>query len=166
LQLGPERMGYLMAVSGTGSLAGSLGLLSVARANRFRIMTAAAVLVALALFGMARSYSFVLTAICMGTLAIGLSLNFGLAGTIVQERAPAALRGRVSAIFGLSFFGLMPIAGLMITGLADWIGIRAALAVGAVLYGVGAVIVLSMAGRTVCDRPVAPVPEVEVAPAA
>ena len=166
LHLGPDRMGYLMAVSGTGSLAGSVGLLSVARENRFKFMTAAALLVAFALFGMSRSTSFLLTAICMGTLAIGLSLNFGLAGTIVQERAPAPLRGRISAIFGLSFFGLMPIAGLMITGLADWIGIRAALGVGAVLYGVGAVIVLSIAGRTVCARSVAPVPEVEVAPVA
>ena len=166
LQLGPDRMGYLMAVSGTGSLAGSVGLLSVARENRFKFMTAAALLVALALFGMSCSTSFLLTAICMGTLAIGLSLNFGLAGTIVQERSPAPLRGRISAIFGLSFFGLMPIAGLMITGLADWIGIRAALGVGAILYGIGAVIVLSIAGRTVCARPVAPVPEVEVAPVA
>jgi MFS family permease len=166
LQLGPDRMGYLMAVSGSGSLAGSVGLLSVARENRFKFMTAAALVVAFALFGMSRSTSFLLSAICMGTLAIGLSLNFGLAGTIVQERAPAPLRGRVSAIFGLSFFGLMPIAGLMITGLADWIGIRAALSVGAVLYGIGAVIVLSMAGRTVCARPVTPAPEVEVAPVA
>ncbi len=166
LQLGPDRMGYLMAVSGTGSLAGSVGLLSVARENRFKFMTVAALVVAFALFGMSRSTSFLLTAICMGTLAIGLSLNFGLAGTIVQERAPGPLRGRVSAIFGLSFFGLMPIAGLMITGLADWIGIRAALSVGAILYGIGAVIVLSIAGRTVCARPVTPVPEVEVAPVA
>jgi len=38
-----------------------------------------------------------------GILAVGLSANFGLANTIVQERAPAALRGRVSAVFGLSF---------------------------------------------------------------
>jgi MFS family permease len=166
LQLGPDRMGYLMAVSGTGSLAGSLGLLSVARDNRFKFMTAAALLVALALFGMARSGSFLLTAICMGTLAIGLSLNFGLAGTIVQERAPAPLRGRVSAIFGLSFFGLMPIAGLMITSVADWIGIRAALGIGAILYGIGAVIILSIAGRTVCARPISPASQPEIAPVA
>ena len=50
----------------------------------------------------------------MGLLAIGLSMNFGLANTIVQEHAPAALRGRVSAVFGMSFFGLMPIAGLVV----------------------------------------------------
>jgi MFS family permease len=166
LQLGPDRMGFLMAVSGTGSLAGSLGLLSVARHNRFKFMTGAALVVALALFGMSRSYSFLFTALCMGTLAVGLSLNFGLAGTIVQERAPAPLRGRVSAIFGLSFFGLMPIAGLLITGLADLIGIRAALSVAAILFGVGAVFVLTMAGRTVCERPLSPTPEPEAAPVA
>ena len=99
----------------------------------------------------------------MGTLAIGLSLNFGLAGTIVQERSPAPLRGRVSAIFGLSFFGLMPIAGLMITGLSDWIGMRPALAIAAVLFGVGSVIVLMAAGRTVCECPETPAPESETA---
>ena len=33
---------------------------------------------------------------------------FGLANTIVQERAPDAIRGRVSAIMGLSFFGVLP----------------------------------------------------------
>jgi MFS family permease len=166
LQLGPDHMGLLMAVSGTGALAGSLGLLSVARANRFKFMTVAVLLVALALFGMSRSSSFLLTAICMGTLAIGLSLNFGLAGTIVQERAPAPLRGRISAIFGLSFFGLMPVAGLMITGLSDWIGMRTALGVAATLFGGGAVLILSIAGRTVCERPLSPAPEPEAAPVA
>ena len=161
LHLGPDRMGWLMAVSGSGSLAGSLGLLSVARDLRLKFMTGAVVVVSIALFVLSRSTSFLVTAGCMGSLAIGLSLNFGLAGTIVQERAPGPLRGRVSAIFGLSFFGLMPIAGLMITGLADWIGMRPALAVAAILFGIGAVAVLTAAGRTVCECPTTPVPDAE-----
>ncbi|HEY2615213.1 MAG TPA: MFS transporter, partial [Chthoniobacterales bacterium] len=161
LHLGPDRMGMLMGISAIGSLSGSIGLLSVARELRFKIMTAAALFVSVALFFLSRSNSFLLTASCMGTLAIGLSLNFGLAGTIVQERSPPALRGRVSAIFGLSFFGLMPIAGLLITGLSDWIGMRAALAIAAILFGIGAVLVLSAAGRTVCAKPVSPVVEPE-----
>jgi MFS family permease len=165
LHLGPDRMGWLMAISGTGSLFGSLGLLSVARDLRLKFMTGAVVVVAIALFFLARSNSFLLTACCMGSLAIGLSLNFGLAGTIVQERSPAPLRGRVSAIFGLSFFGLMPIAGLLITGVSDWVGMRPALAVAAVLFGIGGVAVLTAAGRTVCECPETTVPEAEAAPA-
>jgi MFS family permease len=156
-------LGFLMAVSGTGSLAGSLGLLSVARENRLKFMTFNAVVVAVAIFCMSQSYGFFVTAIAMGFLAIALSMNFGLANTIVQERAPTALRGRVSAIFGMSFFGLMPIAGLLITGLSDLIGIRTALAVSSVIFGIGASAVLTIAGRHVCDRPVAPIPEPEAA---
>ena len=163
LQLGPLQLGRLMAVSGTGSLAGALGLLSIARDNRFRFMTGNAIAVAAALFTMSQARSFWLTAVSMGLLAIGLSMNFGLANTIVQERAPAPLRGRISAVFGLSFFGLMPIAGLVIPGVSDLIGMRTALGVASIAFGIGAFLVLNAAGRKVCDRPVAPVPEAEVA---
>src|SRR5438034_10383068 len=166
LKLGPERLGLLMAVSGTGALFGALGLLSVARDHRFRFMTSAVVLVALALLCMSQSNSFLLTAVSMGILAVGLSANFGLANTIVQERAPAALRGRVSAVFGLSFFGLMPIAGLLTTGLSDLIGMRTALGISAVLFGIFAVLILNVAGRTGCEKTGAAVPKTEAQPAA
>ncbi len=98
----------------------------------------------------------------MGTLAIALSINFGLANTIVQEHAPPELRGRVSAVFGLSFFGLMPIAGLVVTGFSDLIGMRTALTTASAIYAVAAFSVLSLAGRHVCDRPVSPAPEPEL----
>jgi len=40
-----------------------------------------------------------------GAIAIALSMNFGLANTIVQEQARRICRGRVSAVFGMSFSG-------------------------------------------------------------
>jgi len=40
------------------------------------------------------------------------------------------------------------------------------MAVASIIYGIAAVAVLSLAGRHVCDRPVAPVPESEMAPVA
>jgi MFS family permease len=148
LGLGPEQMGILMAVSGSGSLVGSLGLLSVAPGKRIRFIMGAVVLVACALFVMSRTSNFFVAAGSMGVLAIGLATNFGLANTIVQERAPAHLRGRISAVFGLSFFGLMPIAGLVITSLSDAIGMRPAMAVGALLYAGGALFALSRCDHT------------------
>jgi MFS family permease len=81
-------------------------------------------------------------------------MNFGLANTIVQERAPDYLRGRVSAVFMLSFVGLMPVAGLGITGLSDLIGMRTALAIAAGCYAVIALIVLAPVRRE-CSRPTA-----------
>src|SRR5712692_1531024 len=163
LQLGPREMGWLMATSGTGAFFGSLGLLSVARERRLKFMSGNVLAVAAGVFSMSRSHSFALTACSMGVLAIALSLNFGLANTIVQAHAPAHLRGRVSAVFGLSFFGLMPIAGLIVTGFSDLIGMRTALAVASIIYGTGAFSILTMAGRHVCDQPVSPAPEPEIA---
>jgi MFS family permease len=163
LQLGPREMGWLMATSGTGAFLGALGLLSVSREKRLKFMSGNVLAVAAGVFFMSRSHSFLVTACSMGVLAIALSMNFGLANTIVQEHAPAPLRGRVSAVFGLSFFGLMPIAGLIIPGFSDLIGMRPALTIASVIYGILAFCVLSMAGRHVCDRPVAPMPESEMA---
>lgn len=162
LQLGPQSLGWLMAVSGTGAFLGAVGLLTVARDRRLKFMSGNVLAVAAGVFFMSRSHSFWLAACAMGILAIALSMNFGLANTIVQEHAPPALRGRVSAVFGMSFFGLMPIAGLVVPGFSDLVGMRTALAVASVVYGVAAFCVLSLAGRHVCDRPVSPVPEPEL----
>jgi MFS family permease len=100
----------------------------------------------------------------MAAIAIALSMNFGLTNTIVQEQAPPHLRGRVSAVVGMSFFGLMPVAGLIIPGFADLIGMRTILTIASVIYGIAAVSVLSIAGRHVCDQPVVPAPEPEIEP--
>ena len=64
----------------------------------------------------------------------------------------------------MSFFGLMPIAGLITPGFADLIGMRTTLTIASVIYGIAAVPVLSVAGRHVCDQPVSPAPEPEIEP--
>jgi MFS family permease len=161
LHLGPEQLGTLMAFSGTGSLMGALGLLSIARDHRFHFMTGGVIVVGAALFCLSRFTSFTVTAIAMGVLAVGLSMNFGLANTIVQERAPAALRGRISAVFGLSFFGLMPLAGLGIPALADAIGMRLTLSISAIAFALIGVVVLQTAGRGGCEKTGAAIPEIE-----
>jgi MFS family permease len=164
LHLGATSMGTLMAVSGTGAFLGSIGLLSVARELRLRFMTGNVVAIAVGVFLMGQSNSFLLTACAMGAIAIALSMNFGLANTVVQEQAPAHLRGRVSAVFGMSFFGLMPIAGLITPGFSDLIGMRTTLMIASVIYVIGAVSVLSVAGRHVCDHAISPAPAPEIEP--
>ena len=88
-----------------------------------------------------------------------MSTLIGLANTVVQERAPTLMRGRVSAIAGLSFFGLLPFAGLGITSVADWLGMRASLLVAAAAYAVAAMFVLLGPGRRISETPL---PEVSL----
>ena len=155
LHFGPDRLGYLMAASGIGSVCGAITLVSIAPPRRLGWMMAGALAVTFSVLGLSRVHTFLLAAGSLVVVSFGLSLIFGLSNTIVQERAPSHLRGRVSAVMGLSFFGLMPLTGLGVTSLADAIGMRNALAASAVGYGVAAIFILSRIGGRLNTTPAA-----------
>lgn len=146
LHLGPDKMGLLMGASAMGSFTGALGLMAISPAIRRRVLTAAVIGVTVGMTGLAAAPSFGSAAGCLIVLALSVSTLVGLSHTVVQERAPPPLRGRVSSIAGLSFFGLMPFASLGITSVADAVGMREALAVGAGLFLVCASLVLGQRG--------------------
>ena len=152
LHLGADQVGYLMGASAVGSLVGAIFLISIPRDKRVPIMMVNVCIVACAIFSLSRAPSFYLATALLIFNSLGLAMNFGLANTIVQERAPDYLRGRVSAVFMLSFVGLMPVAGLGITGLSDLIGMRTALAIAAGCYALIALIVLGRVCRQ-CAQP-------------
>jgi MFS family permease len=152
LGLGADRLGFLMGASAVGSVAGAIFLISIPRGKRVPIMMVNVCIVTCAIFTLSRAPGFYLATGVLIFNSLGLAMNFGLANTIVQERAPDYLRGRVSAVFMLSFVGLMPIAGLGITSLSDLIGMRNALAIAAACYAVIALIVLARVRRQ-CSEP-------------
>jgi MFS family permease len=152
LGLGADRLGFLMGASAVGSVAGAIFLISIPRGKRVPIMMVNVCIVTCAIFTLSRAPGFYLATGVLIFNSLGLAMNFGLANTIVQERAPDYLRGRVSAVFMLSFVGLMPIAGLGITSLSDLIGMRSALAIAAACYAVIALIVLARVRRQ-CSEP-------------
>jgi MFS family permease len=155
LHFGPSRLGYLMAFSAVGSVFGAITLVSIAPERRHTWMFAAALAVAVSVFLLSRVHAFWSASGSLVVISFGLSLIFGLSNTIVQERAPSHLRGRVSAVMGLSFFGLMPLSGLGVTSLADAIGMRTALAFSAIGYGIMAVLILSRIGGGLNETPAA-----------
>jgi hypothetical protein len=61
---------------------------------------------------------------------------------------PDELRGRVMSLYSLMFMGVMPFASLMVTSLVDWIGMRRELQIAAVVYGLGACLLLGRLRRT------------------
>ena len=161
LGLGADRLGFLMGASAVGSVVGAIFLISIPRGKRVPIMMMNVCIVACAIFSLSRAPSFYLATALLIFNSLGLAMNFGLANTIVQERAPDYLRGRVSAVFMLSFVGLMPVAGLGITGLSDLIGMRTALAIAAGCYAVIALIVLGRVRRQCAQPVVAETPSAE-----
>ena len=164
LGLGADRLGFLMGASAVGSVVGAIFLISIPRGKRVPMMMLNVCIVACAIFGLSRAPSFYIATALLIFNSLGLAMNFGLANTIVQERAPDYLRGRVSAVFMLSFVGLMPVAGLGITGLSDFIGMRTALAIAAGCYALIALIVLGRVRRQCAQPAVAETPKVEAPP--
>ena len=77
-------------------------------------------------------------------LTLGFLSNWisKLANTIVQERAPDRIRGRVSAVAGLSFFGVLPFSGVIMSEFADLVGLRLAMGSAALGFGFGAALLL------------------------
>ena len=143
LHRGADGLGSLMGASAIGSLVGSIFLIGLPRNKRVPLMIVNAVAISLVITALAFGPSFY---VAMGLLivnSLGLATNFGLCSTIVQERAPDYLRGRVSAVFMLSFVGMMPFAGLGVTELSDLVGMKTALIVAAIVYGVVTIVVLA-----------------------
>src|SRR5205814_4424268 len=147
LHLDADQVGYLMGASAVGSVVGSLFLIGLPRDKRVPLMMINAAAVTGAIFGLSRAPSFYIATALMVVNSLGLATNFGLCSTIVQERAPDYLRGRVSAVFMLSFVGNMPIAGLGVTSLSDLIKMPNALLIAAFSYGAITLLVLARVRR-------------------
>src|SRR5213076_2373223 len=164
LGLGADKFGTLVGASAVGAVVGSLFLIGLPRKKRIPLMMICAIAVTFAVIGLSRAPSFYVAMAMLIVNSLGMATNFGLASTIVQERAPDYLRGRVSAVFMLSFVGLMPVAGLGVTSLSDFIGMRTALAIASVTYGVITFLILARVRRQCCEPAAVEQPPAEATP--
>lgn len=130
--------GWLMGASGVGAVIGSVRLPAIKPAHRLPTLRCVALLIPLAMAALASAAGLALALPAMIAMTIGTSTVFGLANTVVQERAPDYIRGRVSAICGLSFFGILPFSGLLTSSFADWAGMRLAMGAGALCFALSA----------------------------
>src|SRR6266480_5785521 len=151
LHRGADGLGSLMGASAIGSLVGSLFLIGLPRQRRVPLMMINAIAISMVIAGLSFGPSFYVVMALLIVNSLGLAMNFALCSTIVQERAPDYLRGRVSAVFMLSFVGLMPLAGLGVTSLSDLIGMPTALVIAAICYGTITLLVLARVRKQCCE---------------
>ena len=142
LHIGAHQHGLLMGSSGLGAFAGSVLLLSIPSHRRTPYLRASVAVIFACMLSLALAQNLAIAIASMTALTVGTATMFGLANTIVQERAPDPLRGRISAIVGLSFFGVLPFSGLLMSKYADLVGLRAAMASGAIGFGLAAATLL------------------------
>jgi MFS family permease len=136
LQFEPEVVGILMALTGVGALIASFGLLAIPPRHRNRFLRGGAIVTVASMLGLAAAQNFAAAAVSFALLTGGLNLLFGIGNQVIQERAPDAIRGRVSAVVAMSFVAVIPFSGILAALLESQVGMRAALVWCALGYGI------------------------------
>ncbi|GMV49951.1 MAG: MFS transporter [Nitrospirales bacterium] len=118
LDLGPIEVGYLWSAFGVGLLLVSLGLVSLSAwelPSRIRLMSVASLVSGSALLVMIWTSNRLMAAVLMVVIGMGAGTLTPVAWGVLQEIAPAALLGRVLAIYNLGAM-TSAIAGMTIFG--------------------------------------------------
>jgi MFS family permease len=134
LDVGPEGLGTLLAVSGIGGLAAGLTLQPILRRvghGRMLILGLAGMGGSIALLGLAPN-PFV-AGIALVIIGAAFVVYPSATITLITAMAPAALRGRLVGFFTLGYWGALPVGGVAAGLLAEAIGPRAALVTAGVL---------------------------------
>jgi MFS family permease len=133
-------LGLLYSMVGIGAVIGALVVASLpTKARRGLLLTIGNLAFPLFLIMFAFSSYFYISLILM--LCIGFSFVWqnALANTLLQFVTPDELRGRVMAVYSMTFQAMMRLGGLQAGFMADWLGAPMAVGIGAIislLYGI------------------------------
>jgi predicted MFS family arabinose efflux permease len=115
--------GLLQTARGVGALAGALYLASLGRQRRGgRLLALGSLLMPVALFGFCSARSLPLAFGALVVVGVGLTLFYNNANALVQLLSDDAVRGRVTSVYSLMFFGLLPLGALAMGTVAEHIG--------------------------------------------
>jgi MFS family permease len=136
---GPEVLGYLMAVSGAGALAGAIYLAarkSVIGLSRIIALYSGIFGAGIIFFGLSRTILFSMPAIFIAGFA--MMVQMAASNTVLQTVVEEDKRGRVMSMYTMAFMGTMPMGSLLAGGLADRIGAPNTVLIGGVCCIIGA----------------------------
>ena len=117
---GPRALGFLSAASGAGALAGALTLAArrtVLGLERAPVAAAAGFGCALILFSL--SHWFPVSLAILPFAGFAMITQMAASNTLLQTFVDDSKRGRVMALYGMAFQGVMPIGSLLAGTLAE-----------------------------------------------
>lgn len=138
---GAQTFGFLMTASGCGALAGSLYLASrktILGLGRVAVMSTVLFTMGIVSFALSSSMLISLTSIAVAGFGIMTLLASG--NTILQTILAEEMRGRVMSFFTMSIIGIAPFGFLGAGAMADTIGTRETLLLGASFCLLGALL--------------------------
>jgi MFS family permease len=140
LKGGAHTLGFLMAASGVGALAGAIML--TARKSVLGLgkwIPIATIFFGAGLMGFSQSRTLVLSLILLFIAGFGMMTQMAASNTILQTILTDERRGRVMGYFTMAFIGMMPFGSLLAGGLANRIGAPMTVLISGALCTVGAI---------------------------
>ncbi len=145
---GANGYGVLMSASGTGAFIGALVVATYGHLFTPRRLALGGVwLFSIALFAFSLSRNFYLALVFLLFAGFGMLLFFSTSNTVLQTIVPDEMRGRVMGVWSLIFGAMIPLGSLEAGALAHWLGTPFALALGAIICALSALVTLFVIRR-------------------
>ena len=117
----PQAGGFLMSVSGIGSIISSLILASLPNKRRGLMMLVGNIILGVALFSFALSTSYPLSLVLIGFVGVGQMVQMALGTTLIQYYSDPVYLGRLMSIMMMQF-GLMSFSTFVAGALTEMTG--------------------------------------------
>ena len=136
---GAHTLGFLMAASGFGALAGARYLASRRTVLGLgRLIPLAVIALGLGLIGLSQSRLQWLSLAIMPVIGAGMMVQMAASNTVLQTIVDEEKRGRVMSFYAMAFVGMAPFGSLLSGALAQRFGAPVALLVGGLVCIAGA----------------------------
>jgi MFS family permease len=120
---GPHTLGFLMAATGLGALAGALYLASRRTVLGLgRLIPISVVALGVGLVGLSQSRLLWLSLAMMPVIGAGMIVQMAASNTVLQTIVDEEKRGRVMSFYAMAFFGAAPLGSLLAGALAQRFG--------------------------------------------
>src|SRR5438128_8479466 len=145
---GANGYGVLMSASGTGAFIGALVVATYGHLfTPRRLALGGCWLFSIALLAFSLSRNFYLSLVFLLFAGFGMLLFFSTTNTVLQTIVPDDMRGRVMGVWSLIFGAMIPLGSLEAGAVAHWLGTPFALALGAIVCVVSALVALIVIRR-------------------
>jgi MFS family permease len=115
--------GYINSFIGLGAVTGAFFLASLKTgANLKQVLLLNTIVLGLGLVLFSHLTNFPLAMVCAILCGFGTMSQTTICNTVIQTEARPSMRGRVISYYAMSVFGMMPLGGLLIGTVSEYIG--------------------------------------------
>lgn len=131
---GAQLLGFLTGAFGAGALTGAIYLASLQGVRKLpKLIFATSLVFALGLFSLSLSTSIALSLVMLYITGFGMIVQFASSNTLIQTIVDDTKRGRVMALYGMSFLGITPLGSLLLGTISESVGVQLTLMVASLI---------------------------------